>query len=129
MDRDKLSFHANDMANFGKRLDEVICRHKNIAYAWKIIFGFTVFILIICFYSYLESERIPYTTVLDHTLQLKWLIVCFLATLFIFCIGAPDKMKCDHIIIKRCKNVLYNYKLDCITNGKSNNSQYLRNFM
>ena len=110
-------FNFEDFHFFEERLSEIIQRHKNVAIIWKIVFSISIVALIINVYKYLEDERVPFSTFFDQFGQLKWPISSFLVTLTLYCYGGIDKTKSHLIIIQRCKNVLYNYKLESSTNG------------
>ena len=110
-------FNLEDFHFFKERLSEIIQRHKNVAIIWKLVFSMTIISLIINVYRYLEDERVPFSTLIDQFGQLKWTISSLILTLTLYCYGAIARTKSDLIIVQRCKNVLYNYKLESSTNG------------
>ena len=116
----RTQFNFEDFHFFEERLSEIIQRHKNVAIIWKILFSITIFSLIFNLYIYLEDERVPFSTLIDQVGQLKWPISSLFLTLSLYCYGAMARTKSDIIIIQRCKNVLYNYKLESVTNGAVN---------
>lgn len=110
------SFHE-DLDMFEKRLHDIFHSHKGVSFLWRIISYACILIFAANVYMYLEYERVPYNTLFDRLIQLKWPIVSLVFTFFLYLYGALTKMKSEDIVAQRCRNVLYNYKLEYVSNG------------
>ena len=106
-----------DINIFEKRLHDILHTHKNVSFFWRIVSYACVLLFFTNVYMYLEYERVPYNTIFDQLIQLKLPIMSLILVFLLFFYGALTKMKSEDIISKRCRNVLYNYKLDYVTNG------------
>ena len=107
-----------DLIVFQERLYDIFQVHKNVSFLWRIVSYLCVLIFATNVYMYLEYERVPYSTLYDRLIQLKWPIVSLVLTILLYFYGALTKMKSKDIVAQRCRNVLYNYKLEYVTNGK-----------